>query len=220
MFRVRSASSFFYAVLVQFAIAVPAMADISDQEKPCTDSQSTIVNQALADAKAAIGKAIDSFKAPSSDDLARQQKWFGALSSDTAAKIQNVYETSLAQASFAQFWCPLSNDLSFKWDVGDLAAVSPDEAPGAIFLTPSFFDLGTSGKDSQMGTFIHELSHLVGIGLHPEVYGTDDALKLASSDPVKAKNNSDNYQYYVEDLIFGISTASQNSASKAKHKAS
>jgi peptidyl-Lys metalloendopeptidase len=114
-----------------------------------------------------------------------------------------VYDGALAAAVFTVFWCPVRNDLDFKWEVGDIAAVHPS-APGAMFVTPDFFKLNTTGRDSQQGTLIHELTHIVGIGLHPEVYGVNDAKALAAKNPANARRNSDNYQYYVEDLIFGI----------------
>jgi len=71
-------------------------------------------------------------------------------------------------------------------------------------LTPAFFKMPNTGVDSQRGTIVHELTHVVGVGLKPELYGPSEAKNLAKSDPTKARKNSDNYQYYVEDLLWGI----------------
>ena len=75
----------------------------------------------------------------------------------------------LTLTSISLYWCPKSSIPDLVWDVGDLAAVHPS-APGAIFLTPQFFNLPTTGKDSQQGTIVHELSHRSGATLKPEVY--------------------------------------------------
>ncbi|MGL4316891.1 MAG: M35 family metallo-endopeptidase [Pseudomonas sp.] len=183
--------------------ASASFADVSEHKKACTDIQAKAASSAIAEAKKALNKAINTLKSPSSGDAARQIKWFGALDSTTAAQVRAKYEAALGNVAFVQVWCPVSNDLTFKWDSGDLAAVHPS-APGAIFLPPDFFNLGTSGADSQMGTIIHEATHLSGVGLHPEVYGVTKAKALAAQKPTQARNNSDNYQYYAEDTVFTL----------------
>lgn len=194
-------SSVFGVLLMLCASA--SFADVSEHKKACTAVQAQAANGAIAEAKKALNKAINSLKSPSSGDAARQIKWFGALDSNTAAQVHARYVDALREVAFVQVWCPVSNDLTFKWDAGDLAAVHAS-APGAIFLTPDFFNLGTSGADSQMGTIIHEATHLSGVGLHPEVYGVKKAKALAAQKPTQARNNSDNYQYYAEDTVFTL----------------
>ncbi|BFG80285.1 hypothetical protein PTKU46_83190 [Paraburkholderia terrae] len=193
--------------LVAAAIAMLGSAsaadDLSAQRKPCTAEQTKAIKQAMDGAKNGLVKAIGTLNNPSNDDVTRQQKWFGAMSSANATTVKGFYERSLAVATFSQFWCPLSNSLTFAWDVGDRAAVHPS-APGEVFLTPSFFELKTSGSDSQLGTLVHELTHLSGVGLHPEIYSLENTKKLAVEHPEQARNNSDNYEYYVEDMLFKI----------------
>ena len=191
------------AVLIVSSAA--AAADIGEHKKACSPPETKAVTKALADAKAALGKAVETFKIPSPADVSRQQKWFGALAGDTAKKVRErgVEEAAIVRIAFSQFYCPVSNDLIFKWERGDVAAVHPN-APGAVFLTPAFFKRPVAGAHSQMGTFIHEVTHLVGIGLRPEEYGTTKAKALAEKDPAKARNNSDNYMYYIEDLMFEL----------------
>jgi peptidyl-Lys metalloendopeptidase len=197
-------SILFAATLAAFFTTEAATADQLQHKKACSASQQSAAQKALTDARTALTKALGTVKDPTPADLDRLQKWFGPLASNTAAQLQKEYAAALTHASFSQFWCPVSNDLDFKWNGGDLAAVHPD-APGAIFLTPDFFKLSTTGADSQIGTFIHELTHLAGIGLKPEeVYGTQKARQLALSDPARARRNSDNFQYYIEDLVFKL----------------
>jgi peptidyl-Lys metalloendopeptidase len=178
-------------------------AQVNEHKKTCGLSQASAASKALADAKAGIFKAIKTFDSPTPTDLTRQTKWFGVLDSNSATAVRKVYEAALTQASISQFWCPVVNDLTFRWDVGDLAAVHPS-TPGAMFLTPSFFSKPSSGSDTQSGILIHELTHLGGVGLRPEVYGTTASKALAVRNPAQARNNSDSYEYYVEDLLFGI----------------
>lgn len=195
----------FRALMVTMSVLAwtASASDVDKHKQPCSADDTRAATKAMADAKAALNKAIDTFKSPSAADVPRQSRWFGALSSASAKQVQGAYESALTLATFTQFYCPRVNDLDFAWEAGDLAAVHP-AAPGAIFLTPAFFKKPVTGSDSQAGTFVHELTHLVGIGLHPEWYGVAKAKNLAASDPVKARNNSDNYQYYVEDLLFKI----------------
>lgn len=178
-------------------------ADVSQHKRPCSAANATAAKTAMSDARASLQLAIDSFRSPSPAIVAKQLKWFGPLDSPAGARVQKVYESSTALASFTLVWCPVQNDLDFAWDVGDLAAVHPSE-PGAIFLTPKFFQLKTTGVDSQRGTLVHELTHVTGLGLKPEIYGTTNAKALAKNDAARARLNSDNYQYYVEDLVFGL----------------
>lgn len=191
------------AVVVTVLCGTALAADPSEHKKACLPGQQKAAEKALADAKSGVQQAIASLKAPSQTDVKRLQKWFGSLGSDTAGNVQNVYASALGSAVFSQFWCPVSNDLSFKWGQGDLAAVDKAD-PSSIFLTPDFFKLKLTGADSQMGTVIHELTHLAGVGLKDEVYGTSEAKALALTNASKARNNSDNFQYYVEDLLFTV----------------
>jgi peptidyl-Lys metalloendopeptidase len=181
--------------------ALPSLADVEEHKVACTATQTETITSAMAEAKKALVAASKSFA--SDQPVAKQTKWFGGLNSQSASAVLNVYDRSLAAATFTSFWCPLRNDLEFEWAPGDVAAVHPS-VPGAMFITPDFFKLNTSGPDSQQGTIVHELTHIVGVGLRPEEYGITDAKALAAKDAAKARKNSDNYQYYVEDLIFGI----------------
>lgn len=195
-------ASFLFVVLAGFWCKF-SFAQVDDHKKACGPVEAAAATKAVADARSNLRKAIETFKAPTSSDVTRQLHWFGAMNTASADALLKIYEGALSRSAFAQIWCPQSNDITFKWDAGDLAAVH-GSAPGAIFLTPRFFLLTITGADSQMGTIIHELTHLAGVGLRPEVYGVSNVRGLAQSNPAKAKNNSDSFQYYVEDLVFKL----------------
>lgn len=188
----------FVIVMTGTAAAKPA-----DHKVPCQPAEKILAQQAVTDAKEALTRTIATLTHAQPADTARQAKWFGVLNSTTAAAVLKVYRDALGASNFTHLWCPVSNDLDFAWQPGDLAAVHSSE-PGSIFLTPAFFKLPKTGVDSQRGTMVHELTHVVGVGLKPELYGPTEAKNLAKSDAVKARKNSDNYQYYVEDLLWGI----------------
>lgn len=196
-------SAFVVLVLFGAAISEGSVAQVDQHRKVCDAAQTVTIGKAVLDAKVNIDRAIETFDSPTSSDVQRQTKWFGGLNSSTAAAVKKVYEDALTQANLTQYWCPTGNDLSFKWDVGDLAAVHPS-SPGAMFFTPAFFNKSATGLDSQMGIVIHELTHLVGVGLKPEVYGISKSKALALNEPAKSRNNSDSFEYYVEDLAFGL----------------
>lgn len=70
-----------------------------------------------------------------------------------------------------------------------------------IFLCNKFFTAPQYGKDSQVGTLLHEISHLVGT-THDHQYGQDNCLTLATTNPAQAMDNADNYEYYLESFHY------------------
>jgi RHS repeat-associated protein len=66
--------------------------------------------------------------------------------------------------------------------------------PLKIVLGPQFFRASLIGRDSQAGTIVHELSHIV-VGTYDYGYGM--AVYSLSTD--QAVNNGDTYEYYAED---------------------
>jgi len=64
---------------------------------------------------------------------------------------------------------------------------------GKLFFAPVLFKQAVKGADSQMGAIIRELTHLVGIGDKPKIYGTKLAKALAVGVAAKAKNR----QFFV-----------------------
>jgi peptidyl-Lys metalloendopeptidase len=191
------------ACALVLAIA-PVQAGIEEQKKACSPAQKAALDDALKASRAGLLKVIDSLKSNALADKNRFKKWFGGAG--TAAEIQavsKVYETALTLSSFSTYWCPNNSIPELVWDVGDLAAVHPS-APGAMFFTPAFFDRPTIGTDSQQGTIVHELSHRSGASLKPEVYQPGPAKNLALTKPADARKNGDNFQYYYEDLLFGV----------------
>ncbi|OSI22455.1 M35 family metallo-endopeptidase [Bradyrhizobium canariense] len=183
--------------------ATPSHADLEEQKKACSSANKTTLEAAFKAAKAGLVKAIDALKSNAVADQNRYLKWFGTGTPNDVAAVRRIYETALTLTNISTYWCPNNNIPELAWDTEDLAAVHPS-APGAMFFAPAFFNLKTTGADSQQGTIVHELSHRSGATLRPEVYQPAPAKNLANTNPANARKNGDNYQYYYEDLLFTL----------------
>ncbi|WP_211434628.1 M35 family metallo-endopeptidase, partial [Bradyrhizobium diazoefficiens] len=82
-----------------------------------------------------------------------------------------------------------------------------------IFFEVGFFNLAKSGADSRGGTIVHEISHqstfnptvdsdVTGDG-KPD-YGVSNAEQLARARSNVARHTADNFEYFAEDVLFGI----------------
>jgi peptidyl-Lys metalloendopeptidase len=81
---------------------------------------------------------------------------------------------------------------------GTYAYVYPDTF-GTVYLCPVFWQVGTTGTDSQGGTLVHESSHFTtNGGTDDHVYGQSGAKSLAKSNPDQATDNADNHEYFAE----------------------
>jgi peptidyl-Lys metalloendopeptidase len=188
---------------VAMCSATPAFSALEEHKIACDATQISALDTAVANAKSAILKAADAVRSGEVADQNRFIKWFGGATPAEIEAVATRYDTMLLFTSISTYWCPLINNLDFAWDVGDAAAVHPNE-PNSVFFTPAYFTMKLTGSDTQTGTLVHEIAHQAGAGLKPEVYGTTKAKALAKSDPTKARNNADNYQYFVEDLLWGV----------------
>jgi len=73
--------------------------------------------------------------------------------------------------------------------------------PGALVigLCPSYFRARTEGTDSRWGILIHEASHLAA-NTRDHAYRPEGALALAKAEGMRAVENADSYEYFVETL--------------------
>jgi hypothetical protein len=183
----------------------PAKADIATSQVPCTVGQKQILTKAMAKAKEGIVAAMGALDDTSPGAINRYTLWFGAPSSANVAEVKKTYANALAFTSIANFWCPVSNSPEFKWNVNEPAAAYPRSAPTAIYFSPEFFKLEETGADSKAGTIVHELTHLAAVkNTEDHAYGTANAKVLAKDKPAHARSNADNYQYFLEAVLFGI----------------
>lgn len=190
--------------LFLFAASQTASADIAESQRPCTPAQTTVVKAAIAKAKEGLSKSVTALGSGSADEVDRFDRWFGAPSSDAADKVKQVFERALALADFQNYWCPIVNSSELEWNINEVAAVWSG-TPDAIYLSPFFFLLPSSGQGSNLGTIVHELTHLPSVGSTADLgYPKATAEALAKNNPQDARRNANNYRYFVEDVLFGI----------------
>lgn len=97
-------------------------------------------------------------------------------------------------------------------------AHSTTSTPYLIYICPAYFNLATSGADSQGGTILHELSHfsyseqnswvnsngvteyntLTVNGTSDYAYGTTASAALATSNVPEARYNADSWEFFYE----------------------
>lgn len=175
-------------------IAVPGPIDIPVNTPTfvnCSDAQQTCITDAL-------GKAREGAKA-AKDCLDKESeaytKWFGKFSEKCAKQVKDNFckiSDSLNDKSY-EFTCD-GDDC----EPGDFGYVYPC-TPCKIYLCGGFFSADLTGTDSKMGVLIHEASHFKDNGgTDDHEYGCEDSCELAETDPEKAKDNADNYEYFVE----------------------
>lgn len=61
------------------------------------------------------------------------------------------------------------------------------------------YSSGPSPADSMFQTIVHELTHLI-VGSDDHSYGVANCMALARTNPSKAKQNADNWGYFVEEF--------------------
>ncbi|KAJ7881782.1 peptidyl-Lys metalloendopeptidase [Mycena olivaceomarginata] len=118
--------------------------------------------------------------------------WFGTFTTAHHTTILSHY-TKMAADAYADY----TFDCSCT-DSDTYAYVFPDEF-GTIYLCGVFWEVATTGTDSQGGTLIHESSHFLATASTQDyVYGQTAAKALAKSNSAEAVENADNHEYFAE----------------------
>jgi len=159
--------------------------------------------KAFNEVRTLLGKA-NAAMAPSNFDKDANirkgyEKWFGTISQANVSQVRDVIHSMLVQ--LRDRYVRLEEDLTEER--GTFAYVRGVDVGGGleagvtIYLGPKFFTIPLLGYNCQVGTIIHEVSHLVGQTADHQ-YGEADCLALAKHDPAEAVTNADNYEFYVE----------------------
>ena len=202
----------FGLILVVFASfgfwSAPAAASPHDG---CNAAEAAIIDDALATAKDLTLAA-----AVAVGDTRHYARWFGVYSSLNAEKVRASLKTmaSAIRSGAVTVECNevLGPDSRVGCAEGEYAWVFSDE-PYLIHLCPSFFDLpsmaqlrprSTAGSNgTRAGTIIHELSHFFNVAeTEDHCYTRRDCSIMARTDPGRAIENADSYQYFSEDVSY------------------
>ncbi len=68
-----------------------------------------------------------------------------------------------------------------------------------LAVCPRFFSAPAEGLDSRYGILIHEMTHIAG-NTDDHAYHPHRAEQLSKAAPLRAADNADNYEYFVETL--------------------
>jgi peptidyl-Lys metalloendopeptidase len=119
-------------------------------------------------------------------------QWFGTYTAARHTTVTSHYQKiSSHDFNSYKFDCTCTES-------GTYAYVYPDTF-GTVYLCGVFWQVGTTGTDSQGGTLVHESSHFtINGGTDDHVYGQSGAKSLAKSDPASAVDNADNHEYFAE----------------------
>ncbi|KAF4622087.1 hypothetical protein D9613_009118 [Agrocybe pediades] len=118
--------------------------------------------------------------------------WFGVFDTTRYNTVVRIF-TAINGNRFSMFTydCTCTDADTYAW-------VAPDKF-GTINLCPLFWSAPNIGVDSKAGTIIHEASHFTANGGTDDwVYGTARSRELARTNPARAIDNADNYQYFTE----------------------
>jgi hypothetical protein len=151
---------------------------------------------------ALIGAGQDLASVRRGEDASRFETWFGTASDDSLDAVESVLSAAYnGGLSNANYICGLSSGC------GEPGALMWTEHGSALGRDPSWgvyvCDLFFERRDRQVGSLVHELTHLYGTSdtstsedqlasSYPEI-----AQRIAASDPGRAIKLAINYEYYV-----------------------
>jgi len=182
-------------VLPQPSLGTPPDPTFTD----CSPEEIACINAGLAAARAEATQCkayLNDLPVEDRPTDPNYMTWYGAY-------------TMACYATVLQNWCSIADALNMQQleficggdlcEDGDFAYVFPND-PYKIYLCNGFFNADVDeGKDTKMGTLIHEISHFTAVaGTDDHAYGTQACMDLAMNNPAQAKDNADTYEYFAE----------------------
>jgi peptidyl-Lys metalloendopeptidase len=157
----------------------------------CATEQQAVIEEAAGIARQRVAAAIRLVQLePDHPHIAR---WFG----DTPrARIASTLQRTEAWLAPPQRFKVLCNDPPSCRGPRMAYAVPARQIVG---VCPAFFRASLQGQDNRWGIMIHEASHIAA-GTNDHAYGPTASAILAKSDPQRAAENADNFEYFVEFL--------------------
>ncbi|MDJ0599820.1 MAG: M35 family metallo-endopeptidase [Crocosphaera sp.] len=159
--------------------------------------------KAFIEASLLLGKAkLGLRQCLNNDRLERDlyTKWFGTYSPARIQVVDGIIQKMLAQLSTRAITIDGVGGLCRPGEYAYVltAAVGGGLRSGVtIFLCNQFFQIPLYGKGSQVGTILHEITHLVGATVD-HANGQTNCQRLAKRRPTLAINNGDSYTFYIE----------------------
>ncbi len=163
-------------------------------------TQQKQITQAIADQKAMLEGKKAELTRWNKDDQAKFQTSFGTATEAARQKILDCVnkELELNSKTTVDNFKPAE-----KGNEGVYAYVYPTDKTHTIYLGNAFWSAPAKGTDSKAGTIAHEMSHFRDIGgtkdgFPDSIYGLSGSRELARTDPAKALQHADTFEYYIE----------------------
>jgi peptidyl-Lys metalloendopeptidase len=168
---------------------------------PCAGTELTTAKSAMVVAKEALTAAIAALDSSDNDSLDKAATWLGVRSSSDAQAAKGVLQRALTLASDPSYLC----DNSTYRRLGDVYAHVAPTDPFVIKLGAFFWPAPDRGYDSKPGALVHEMTHFGLVGATRDLAGDlASSRALAQSNPAGARANANNYEYFVEAVVFGL----------------
>lgn len=192
-------------LVVMAVLAIPV--GVIAQEMACQPDQNKVAEAAMAKARDALRKTVAALQAKDPQAIDMAKIWLGVTDSNASGKlVERLLKMSVVTGGVT-YRC---SNQSTKENHGLFASILPSGKVGML-LGPSFWKSGDSGFDSKAGVMIHEISHLSIAGgtntippYEEEIYGKELVIKLAKTLPIKAQNNAESIQLFVEAYYYGL----------------
>ena len=157
----------------------------------CTADHRPVVEEALAEARLRIAEAVRLVR--EDPDHAHVRRWFG---NGSRKSIRITLELTAARLETTEGL--------------DIRCNDPPSCPGGRFayarerdrvlgVCPPFFRARMDGTDTRWGILIHEATHIAA-NTRDHAYRPNGALSLAKEDGMRAVENADSYEYFIETL--------------------
>jgi len=177
---------------------VTARASIRETVRCSADQQSLLAGDLNAAEEIAIASrnALAELPQGSRSQSPRFTKWFGGY---TASRYESVLSTFEKTAAAIE-----SGNININCGCSEsyYAYVYPNN-PYNIYVCATYWRSSRTGVNSRAGTIVHELSHFNVVGRTDDhAYGVGAATSLALTDPNRATDNADNYEYFAENTPF------------------
>ncbi len=122
--------------------------------------------------------------------------WFGSYDASRFSTVKTNYQQILNVLGSQQITydltksgCPSSSTYAYTY-----------KGSRTVYMCNGYFNAPFCGQDSKVGTTIHELSHAVAY-TDDNVYGRTSCKNLANTNPAKAIENADSYEYFAETTL-------------------
>ena len=165
----------------------------------CNATEQSRIDSALSAAESIAGRARNDLRAAPMalrPEAVRYREWYGAYTQVRWDTVQNKFDRifSAISGKTINFDCACTEGTA-----NTVAYVYPS-SPYNIYLCPIFWTRPNhGGADSKAGVIVHEISHFIAVAnTDDHAYGTTDSRSLANTEPDKAINNADSYEYFAE----------------------